>query len=397
MTEDDTFAPIGILSSDQDGPPTPMQQLTTAVLEDVFYNIIHDICLETHREEKQALANSAAIEIENRARDLGLPGEEEAEVQTEGAVYRDGQVLLVKNPLQTSTELLCPKCYLPRLLHPIDGKGAQKPALSLDKYCKARPFIDKPDYDIYGQTFKENVGRGKKRVEVETKAQENNGTPPPDAPRQNIPFPHAKCNNCNKHVLIHRMVRHMNRCIGGGGRSAARSANMQIQNGSDSRAGSRNGTPVPGSGNGKTSPSKRSIDEDEDSDSPVKKKKLTKKSAVTKLKAPKMMKSSSQLSSSKLSFESKAPNSDDEDEDNDDDGDGEYGTTISVEPKKKAPTNKLVIKKKNSLNLVPKKKWKYGTALPPLPPDVVKMRSNGKANGDGDSPESSQTLSSPNE
>lgn len=354
----------------------------------------------------EAKAQTLALLTPDEDSDTGEP----RPVKTEAAAVINGETTLLKNPLQSTTDILCPKCGLPRLLYPIDGKGARKPEQPLDTYCKARPFIDKPDHDIYGQTFKpEGPGRGKRKADmVETKVykEDANTTPPPDAPRQNIPFPHAKCQNCNSHIPIRRMNRHMMRCIGGGGRGAAKNANMQLQNGNGngsrggSQAGSRNGTPAPGSqNNGRGSPTKRSMEDDDDSDSPVKKKKTIKKTAATKLKAPKMMKSSSQLSASKLSFESRAPNSDNEDGD-DDDGDGEYGSTIAVEPKKKL-IKKITIKKKpttDALGIVKKSKWKYGNGtkpnLPPLPPDVAKFKKNGKGDGDGNSPDSSRTMSS---
>jgi hypothetical protein len=37
------------------------------VLDDIVYNIVHDILLKTHREEKMARASSAAIVVEQLA------------------------------------------------------------------------------------------------------------------------------------------------------------------------------------------------------------------------------------------------------------------------------------------------------------------------------------------
>ena len=395
------------------------------MLDDIMYNIIHDIVLNAHREEKIARANTAAIIVEEKVEvDVGDSFDELCEdvaiVKTEAAIYNHGEVFLTGNPLKTTHEIRCPKCHLPRLLHPTDGNGAKKPEPGIE-YCKKRPFIDKPYHDIYGQTFvPEGPGRGKKKkdminpLKVQTTkestpsgSQESPGTSPPasEGPAKPIPFPHAKCHHCNTFLPIKRMNNHMAKCIGGGGRDSSRTALLKIQNGNSNGSsqngntppGSRNGTPVPGGGNtkGKSSPNKREVGDDFDSDSsPQKKKKLVKKTAATKLKAPKMMKSASQISSSNLSFEQKAPNSEDEDDDGDDDNDGEYGTVV-VEPKKKMKG----IVKKGKETLGSKKKWLHGKGgvkpnLPPVgAPEVAKIKVK-KAEGDPES-ESSQTLSSP--
>jgi hypothetical protein len=225
------------------------------------------------------------------------------------------------------------------------------------EYCKKRPFIDKPYHDIYGQTFQmEGPGRGKKKKDMvnpllqsakegtpsASQDSPNPSPPPGEGPPKPISFPHAKCHNCNTFLPIKRMNNHMIKCIGGGGRDSSRAALLKIQNGNGS-SNSQNGTTPPGSRTGtpqppsfsKPSPNKREAGEDFDSDSsPQKKKKVLKKTATTKLKAPKMTKSASQISSSNLSFEQKAPGSDDESDAPSDAAHSEYGTVV-VEPSKK--------------------------------------------------------------
>jgi hypothetical protein len=387
------------------------------MLDDIFHNIVHDIVLQTHREEKIARASSAAIRIEAKAANAEPDTPDSSgspRIETDAAVWHHGEVVLKENPLITTKEILCPNCGLPRLLYPTEGKGARPPEPGVE-YCKKRPFMDKgPYFDIYGQTFEmAGPGRGKKKKDMinplllhTSKEGTPNGSqdasPPPSGPIKPIPYPSAKCDNCNKHLSIKRMNGHMNSCIGGGGREASRNALTKIQNGNGNGSqngntppGSRNGTPTPG--NKRSSPSKRSPGDDFDSDTPQKKKKTIKKFANTKLKAPKMVKSASQHSTSNLSFESRVPNSEDEEDENDDERDGDFGSSISAETKKK---NKPVVKKIKETTT--KKKWliKDGkgsvkAGVPPiLPPDTAKVKQNG---GDGDSPESSQTLSSPNE
>ena len=376
-----------------------------------------------------ARASSAAIIVEQMVEEAAAApleeimstGADPGIVKTEAAVYKHGEVTLTGNPLKDIHEIRCPKCGLPRLLHPTDGKGAKKPEPGIE-YCKKRPYVDKAYFDIYGQTFvPEGPGRGKKKKDMinplkaqTTKegtpsgSQDSPGTSPPpnEGPIKPIPFPHAKCHNCNTFLPIKRMNNHMVKCIGGGGRDSSRTALLKIQNGNGNGSqngttppGSRNGTPVPtGTNTKRSSPNKREADDDFDSDSSPQKKKKVKKTAATKLKAPKMVKSASQMSSSNLSFEQKVPNSEDEDEDMDDDNDGDFGTVI-VEPKKKL---KSVVKKGKD-NLGSKKKLILGKGsvkpnlTPTGAPDATKIKVKVKrAEGKDPESESSQTLSSPN-
>src|ERR1700743_3223814 len=70
-------------------------------------------------------------------------------VETPGAIYDNGKTLLRGNPLQTTAEVICPHCRLPRLLYPIAGKGSREPDLS-KQYCMLYPYVSKPGHDIYG-------------------------------------------------------------------------------------------------------------------------------------------------------------------------------------------------------------------------------------------------------
>ena len=120
---------------------------TDAILDDVFHNIVHDICLKTHREEKMARANSAAIYIEAKAANTdpetpdSTGAAQASKIETDGAIWQNGEVTLKGNPLQTTKQFLCPNCGLPRLLYPTEGKGARVPEPGVE-YCKKRPFID---------------------------------------------------------------------------------------------------------------------------------------------------------------------------------------------------------------------------------------------------------------
>lgn len=376
---------------------------------------MHDLLIKTHRDEKMARAATAAIRVEKLASDASdssLPDSRpDVKAETDAAVYDEGKVLLKGNPLVTTKDILCPRCHLPRLLYPTDGKGSRKPDPSII-YCKKHPYIEKPGYDIYGQTWvAQGPGRGKKKKDMEKKndtPQDTPGaTPTPDEggggkggaasrPPNVLSFPSATCVKCKRCILVTRLNNHMGSCIGNSGRNASRAAAQKISNGGNGTNGSQGdgtppnsqkGTPLPGSR--ASSPKKRDgddMDEDEDTDgdSSHKKKKLkpsvanpTKKVILkTKGGSAPGPKKEKVKTSSLLSVEQKI-----------DDDDAE-GSTVEVAPKKKlskAPS--------------PAKKLKLGVSKPALSSSGNKngkpARSNGDGGGDDGESESSGTLSSP--
>ena len=357
-----------------------------AVLDDLLYNIVHDLLIKVHRDEKIARATTAAIRVEKLASDSSESADPDVKpdvrVETDAAVYEDGKVTLKGNPLKTTTEILCPRCHLPRLLYPTDGKGSRKPDPSII-YCKKHPYIDKPGYDIYGQTWvPQGPGRGKKKKDMEKKllpdgASDSGGvTPTPEQrPANVLSFPSATCSKCKRCILVTRLNNHMGSCIGNSGRNASRAAAQKISNGSNGNSqndntppSSQKGTPLPGSRAG--SPRKRDgdeFDEDEESDPNNPKKKKAKptvtKKVILKTKGPKKEKVKT---SSFLSVEQKVD-------------DDEKKSSVEVQPKKS--TSKIPS---------PAKKLKLGAAKPPLPSPKAK---NGRE-ADAES-ESSGTLSSP--
>lgn len=426
-----------------------IHQWAQTILTDITYNIIHDLLLQTHREEKMARANSAAVIIEQMAQEQDIldppspsaPQTEPHTIQNDAATFTNPgksgfpEVHLKKNPFVSTTEIRCGKCKLPRLLYPTEGHGARKPELGKE-YCKKRPYISKPYFDIYGQTFvPEGPGRGKKKKDMinpllAQAAKENTPNGFHDSPGASpsslleglpkpIPFPHAKCQNCNAFMPIKRMNNHMAKCIGGNGRGSSKAALMKIKNGNGNGSqdgatppGSRSGTPVPGGhskdANRKTSPNKRDADDLDSEDSPHKKKKLMKKGILNgqslkiKLKAPGMKKTGSQISGSNLSFEQKVPNSDDEEDaegSGDDERDGEYGASSQNAKKKTKDASKSKFKDIADRD---KKKKLLSTdsagSKPILPPSRTSAPHSQAVNSkDRDArSESSQTLSSPN-
>jgi hypothetical protein len=275
-----------------------------------MYNLIHDIVLKTHREEKVARANTAAIMVEQLAdqsppHELAEPSstttsspttpKKRKAVHSPGAIYDDGNIYIVGNPLETMKEIRCPKCGLPRLLHPAIG-GTQNPDPTI-QYCKRRPFVDKPNHDIYGQPFKQvgpvkktRKSKGKELLTVENQAEpgssfESPAPSPPEAENKkkaakNV-APDVECQRCGQSVRVNYFANHLSKCMGIGGRASGRAAALKINGQATGSQGgstppiSRRSTPLPPD---KTSPQKRDAEEFEDdevdwaNDSPKKKK-----------------------------------------------------------------------------------------------------------------------------
>lgn len=243
-------------------------------------------------EEKLARAATASIRVEKLASDAadgGADSKPDVRIETDAAIYEDGKVTLKGNPLKTTKDILCPRCHLPRLLYPTDGKGSRKPDPS-GIYCKKHPYIDKQGYDIYGQTWvPQGPGRGKKKKDMEKKLDE--GGAPEQRPANVLSFPSATCSKCKRCILVTRLNNHMGACIGNSGRNASRAAAQKISNGSNANSqdatppSSQKGTPKPGSR--ASSPKKRDVDQiedDEDSETSHRKKKLKPSTPAVKIK-----------------------------------------------------------------------------------------------------------------
>ncbi|KAL2268878.1 hypothetical protein VTJ83DRAFT_3724 [Remersonia thermophila] len=396
----------GVIVAPEDA--SPMDKLSHAILDDLVYNIVHDLLIKVHRDEKLARANTAAIKVEKLAMNAtdgaaAADPKPDIVIDTDAAVYKDGQVTLKGNPLKTTQEILCPRCHLPRLLYPTDGKGARKPDPGVI-YCKKHPYIQKPGYDIYGQTWvAPGPGRGKKKKDQKFDPNDPSSPAPDtgsakDRPPNVLSFPSATCSKCKRCILVTRLNNHMGSCIGNSGRTASRAAAQKISNGSNGGSqnndntppSSQKGTPLPGSR--AASPRKRDADEldddAEDSDLPGNPKKKTKlkaaggshaltKKVILKAKVPPSMaaslgKKDKPKTSSMLNVEQKP-----------DDADDAKDSTVQVAPKKPTPVPK---------SASPSKKIKLGPPKPPLPsPGSLKKT---KRERDLES-ESSGTLSSP--
>lgn len=269
------------------------------IVEDVLYNIVDDIVRDVHREEKMLRMQSAAAIVEQQALEQvhamgppsvkgAPPAEPNIKCSTEAATFDNGRIFLKGNPLQTTPEIICPHCKLPRLHHPITGKRMQTPDLT-KQYCMLYPWVSKDHHDIYGNPFPTDMG-GKTKKERELLRQqqraEKDNTPgsqdtntPTDTIKLNTGgkpasyIPWHTCPNCKRSLLITRFAQHLEKCLGLAGRQSSRAAAALIskQNGTP-LSGSRVGTPTPGS-QGANGSSKHHHHDDDDDETPKKKKK----------------------------------------------------------------------------------------------------------------------------
>lgn len=337
----------------------------------MLYNLLSDLLMKIHRDEKNARATTAAIRVEKLASDASdsstPDSRPDVRVETDAAIYEDGKVLLKGNPLQTTKDVICPKCHLPRLLYPTDGKGSRKPDPTI-VYCKKHPYIEKQGCDIYGQSWVgPGPGRGKKKKDMD-KADGAAEQRPPNV----LSFPSATCSKCKRCILVTRLNNHMGSCIGNSGRNASRAAAQRINGGGSQNEStpppSQKATPVPGSRG--VSPKKRDASDDEDDSeaSTHKKKKLKQtltKKVIIKTK-PSLTKKDKVKGGSQLSQEHKA----------------EYDDGLDLPPVSKV-LNKAKMKVESPIK-------KLKASKPPLSSPMSK---NGR-DADGES-ESSGTLSSP--
>lgn len=289
-----------------------------SIFDDILQNIIHDIVLNAHREEKTARMRSAVIMAEEAAKiqqsSTLIPKDNPKQntpsntkhikspssITLTGLIYENGKVLLRGNPLETIKETICARCRLPRMNSLITGKGSKSADLT-KPYCKLHPYIDKPGHDIWGNPFpSDSVSAAKikkEKKEREAKAAANaqaqaerastpssqdklKGLTPPSNEAKHptvTSFPNVQCNNCSRQIIITRFAKHLEQCIGIAGRQSSRNAMVKLgasQNGSSTPYGSRPSTPLPGM---RVSPSKKGRededDEDDDADGSKRKKK----------------------------------------------------------------------------------------------------------------------------
>ena len=264
-----------------------------SIFDDCLYNIVCDTVIKVHREEKIARMQSAAILAEQAKEREG--GEElrvrnNGEITYSGAIMEeDGKIHLHGNPLRTTMEILCPRCRLPRLLHPSTGKGAQQPEPGKE-YCSKQPYIEKAGCDIHGKSLvvenpskKSKAAKDAKKQAEASPDQDNSDSDnggPSSGKTSNVPaattVPTTKCPNCPRYMAFSKIAGHLERCMGIGGRQSSKNAMVKMN--SNTPRDSRSGTPKP-TGNNKKRKLEKGTDDEDDDPTPQKKKKTTQRSS----------------------------------------------------------------------------------------------------------------------
>lgn len=197
----------------------------------------------------------------------------EVRVETDAAVFENGKAYLKGNPMQTTKEIICPECRLPRLLYPVTGVGARAVPDRNREYCSQQPLIRKPGHDVHGNLFATDKVNSKK------KNKHNTPTSSPPADGQSAPeapgFPTTKCLNCPRYFVVNRVQQHMDRCMGYSGRNATRNRGPETGSGNTPTA----------SASTSTAP-KRPLADDDTPSTLTKKKKLNSPKKLSGTKPP---------------------------------------------------------------------------------------------------------------
>ena len=279
-------------------PQGPVESVATSelireVLDAEISNIIHDIVLQAHRQyrvEKEARPPKPADDAESQSGGKATP-------------------FTVDLPI-------CPSCGLPRLLYPTIGVGSRPPPDPSISYCVNSPPICKAGLDVNGNPFATDKPPYKSKMKKSQKAEQvaaaapspnpsHNSGSPPQSPREGsfnaaqnqqgptlypgdekkpaVSFPERKCPNCPRYLVVTKMARHLDRCLGLSGRQSSRNALEKMGTGTgNTPLGSRAGTPsatIPPNAN----PKKRAAVDD---DSPLASEDAIRKKKV-KLTSPK--------------------------------------------------------------------------------------------------------------
>ncbi|KAJ5919283.1 hypothetical protein N7466_010226 [Penicillium verhagenii] len=261
-------------------PAGTVAKVTSDILNETFHNIIHDLVVKVHRQEKVARMRSAVVLarqkaeegayvpdespssksiVDNKPREMVIDPVKLAgtHIETDAATFDHGKVLLKGNPMQTMKEVVCTECRLPRLTYPPNGSGFRPTPDPNREYCQNGPLVVLPGHDVHGKLFAIMPNPKKKKTEKDSTIPE---------------VPTSKCPVCPRYFVMNRVAQHLDRCMNISGRGSARHKTP-----TDSGASGAN-SPT------SSAPKRAHTDEDEGSPSPTKKKKLnvSKKASANK-------------------------------------------------------------------------------------------------------------------
>ena len=182
--------------------------------------------VDVHRSEKIARTQSVVIEVQQKADKLAKlknqtidnSEEPDAVIETNSAVYKNGELTLKGNPMKTVKKILCPDCGLPRLMYPRVGFNSKPVPDPSQQYCKNEPAIILDKHDVHGQRKKgvkmkgQQKNKNKKKPEAASPASSEKSealTPSTSSfPNESfefkeIEYPAAKCPNKESHLGDH--------------------------------------------------------------------------------------------------------------------------------------------------------------------------------------------------
>jgi len=182
--------------------------------------------VDVHRSEKIARTQSVVVEIQQKvdrlaklkSQTIDSSNDADVSIETNAAVYKNGELTLKGNPMKTVKKVLCPNCGLPRLMYPRVGFNSKPVPDSAQQYCKNEPAIILDKHDVHGQRKKgvkmkgQQKNKNKKRADAASPASSEKSealTPSTSSfPNESfdfkeIDYPAAKCPNKESHLGDH--------------------------------------------------------------------------------------------------------------------------------------------------------------------------------------------------
>lgn len=182
--------------------------------------------MDVHRSEKIARTQSVVVEVQQKADKLAkvksqlIDNHDDSDViiETNAAVYKNGELMLKGNPMTTVNKVLCPNCGLPRLMYPRVGFNSKPVPDPAQQYCKNEPAIILDKHDVHGQRKKgvkmkgQQKNKNKKKADAASPASSEKSealTPSTGSfPNESfdfkeIDYPAAKCPNKESHLGDH--------------------------------------------------------------------------------------------------------------------------------------------------------------------------------------------------
>jgi len=183
-----------------------------------LFNIISDVVMAAHKEEKMARMETAEIlafkaskeQLNDDKKNIDESDEMPPPTTTDS---ESGELLIKGNPLKTIKENLCPRCHLPSRDPLVNDETQEK------RYCVKSTYTSLPGHDIYGRSLtkapSKNPRKASKASLTDTQQPKAMSLPP---------VPNSECPNCSQKLTVSQMARHLDRCMRSSNRQGGQSA-----------------------------------------------------------------------------------------------------------------------------------------------------------------------------